>query len=102
MFKQLTRTTSVTPAAARPNYVRFFSNSNIFYKPGLKHQKQKTHLSREEKQEQKMFDKNQATLDRMEHDSNYHGNEKKPNMEHLKEFGDNARIEQNRPDDGVY
>ncbi|EDO16772.1 hypothetical protein Kpol_526p25 [Vanderwaltozyma polyspora DSM 70294] len=67
-----------------------------------KHLKQKPILSSEERQEQNMFNKNKAILEKMEHDKLNHDNELKPDMETLKQFGDNARIEQNRPDDGVY
>lgn len=65
----------------------------------------KSHLkhdqSKDEVKEQKLFDKNQETLERMEHDSTYN-DWKKPDDEKLKKIGDDARIEQNRPDDGVY
>ncbi|CAL9734353.1 hypothetical protein MOSE0_E04060 [Monosporozyma servazzii] len=65
-------------------------------KPNLKHDQDV-----QEVEEQKKFDKNQEKLERMEHDSTYK-DLKQPNCDKLKKIGDDARIEQNRPDDGVY
>lgn len=65
-------------------------------KPNLKHDQ-----SDQEAEEQTKFDKNQEKLERMEHDSTYK-DWKQPNCDKLKKIGDDARIEQNRPDDGVY
>ncbi|EJS44276.1 fmp16p [Saccharomyces arboricola H-6] len=53
-----------------------------------------------EKKEQSLFDSNKEKLDSLEHGKST--NFKQPGMEDLKKKGDDARIEQNRPDDGVY
>lgn len=53
-----------------------------------------------EKKEQGLFDSNKEKLDTLEHGKN--PDYKQPGMEDLKKKGDDARIEQNRPDDGVY
>ncbi|CAH1829062.1 unnamed protein product [Saccharomyces cerevisiae] len=53
-----------------------------------------------EKKEQGLFDSNKKRLDTLEHGKN--PDYKQPGMEDLKKKGDDARIEQNRPDDGVY
>ncbi|CAI4931106.1 CGH_3_HP_G0032970.mRNA.1.CDS.1 [Saccharomyces cerevisiae] len=53
-----------------------------------------------EKKEQGLFDSNKKRLDTLEHGKNPYY--KQPGMEDLKKKGDDARIEQNRPDDGVY
>lgn len=53
-----------------------------------------------EKKEQGLFDTNKKRLDTLEHGKN--PDYKQPGMEDLKKKGDDARIEQNRPDDGVY
>ncbi|CAI4058046.1 hypothetical protein SKDZ_04G2940 [Saccharomyces kudriavzevii ZP591] len=53
-----------------------------------------------EKKEQSLFDSNKKKLNSLEHDKN--PDYKQPGMEDLQKKGDDARIEQNRPDDGVY
>ncbi|CAI4055230.1 hypothetical protein N7582_000277 [Saccharomyces uvarum] len=53
-----------------------------------------------EQKEQHLFDDNKKKLDNLEHGKN--PDFKQPGMEDLKKKGDDARIEQNRPDDGVY
>ncbi|CCE63066.1 hypothetical protein TPHA_0D04320 [Tetrapisispora phaffii CBS 4417] len=64
---------------------------------------QKMHQSKDEKKEMKVFHKNQKTLEKMESKKKRcHVGEKKPDMETLKKFGEDARVAQNRPDDGVY
>ncbi|CAI4037955.1 hypothetical protein SMKI_04G2920 [Saccharomyces mikatae IFO 1815] len=63
--------------------------------PHLKNNQDET-----EKKEQGLFDSNKKKLDSLEHGKN--PNFKQPGMEDLKKKGDDARIEQNRPDDGVY
>lgn len=79
------------------------TSSNSTWKSSISHNKShlKPDQSVEETKEQKLFDKNQDFLDRMEHDPSFN-DWKKPNDEKLKKIGDDARIEQNRPDDGVY
>lgn len=62
---------------------------------------QKHNLSPEEKKEQKLFDDNKAKLDKLEHEKSYDGTERE-SCEELKKKGDDAQIEQNRADDGVY
>ena len=59
------------------------------------------HPDRQDIKEQKMFDENQAKLEKLEHDKNYK-NFTKDSIKNLQKRGDDARIEQNRPDDGVY
>ncbi|CCF57253.1 hypothetical protein KAFR_0C02600 [Kazachstania africana CBS 2517] len=61
----------------------------------------KEHQNAEEMKEQQLFDKNKENLEKMESDYKY-SDFQKPTMEELKKKGDDARIEQNRPDDGVY
>lgn len=51
--------------------------------------------------EQKEFDENKEKLEKLEH-GDKNTDFKKPSMEELQKRGDDARIEQNRPDDGVY
>ncbi|QLQ79572.1 hypothetical protein HG537_0C02190 [Torulaspora globosa] len=62
---------------------------------------QKTNLSPEERNEQKLFDENKARLEKLEQAKIYDGSQRET-CEELKKKGDDARIEQNRPDDGVY
>lgn len=62
---------------------------------------QKSNLSPEEQREQKLFDENKARLEKLEHAKIYDGSQRE-SCEELKKKGDDARIEQNRPDDGVY
>ena len=79
------------------------SNPNSKWKSSISQNKSnlKHDQSIEETNEQNLFDKNQDLLERMEHDSTFN-DWKKPDDEKLKKIGDDARIEQNRPDDGVY
>lgn len=72
------------------------SLNNSSNKDKLKHNQNK-----EEEREQKLFDKNQERLEKLEHDEDYKDYQQ-PSQEELKIKGDKARIEQNRPDDGVY
>lgn len=65
-----------------------------FY-PHLKHDQDAA-----EQKEQNLFNDNKKKLDNLEHGKN--PDFKQPGMEDLKKKGDDARIEQNRPDDGVY
>lgn len=74
--------------------LRAFSSS-----PMVKSPHRKAHLSPEEEKEQKLFDRNKAKLDKLEHNE---GSSKRDSKAKLKKRGDDARIEQNRPDDGVY
>jgi len=58
------------------------------------------HPNPEDVKEQKKFDANKKKLEKLEHGG--HSGIKKPSMEKLQQKGEDARIEQNRPDDGVY
>lgn len=97
MLTQTLRTTSkLIPSKVS---VRAFTAASI-----PKFPQRKQHLSSEEQKEQKLFDDNKAKLDKMEHE---HGegaaaDANRKSCEELKKIGDDARIEQNRPDDGVY
>lgn len=66
----------------------------------LKENHKMKHPDAEDIKEQKEFDLNKKKLEKLEHGD--HSNIMKPSMEKLQEEGENARIEQNRPDDGVY
>ena len=61
----------------------------------------KEHQNAEEQKEQKLFDQNKSKLDNLEHE---HGvkNTDTESCEELKKKGEDAQVEQNRPDDGVY
>ncbi|CCD22524.1 Fmp16p NDAI_0A03670 [Naumovozyma dairenensis CBS 421] len=54
-----------------------------------------------ETKEQNVFDTNKKKLERMEHDKTY-TEFKQDDCDVLRKKGDDARIEQNRPDDGNY
>ncbi|SMN21906.1 similar to Saccharomyces cerevisiae YDR070C FMP16 Putative protein of unknown function [Maudiozyma saulgeensis] len=58
------------------------------------------HPDAEDVKEQRKFDANKKKLEKLEHGG--HSGIMKPSMEKLQQKGENARIEQNRPDDGVY
>ncbi|CCK69943.1 Fmp16p KNAG_0D01920 [Huiozyma naganishii CBS 8797] len=92
MLRQVTR--PVGPLLTR----RAFSSS---FAPRNHHDKLKSDQSTEEKKEQKLFDKNKARLEKLETGKGPRGF-KRPSEKALQEKGENARIEQNRPDDGVY
>ncbi|QLG71102.1 hypothetical protein HG535_0B01400 [Zygotorulaspora mrakii] len=74
--------------------LRAFGSSPCAGFPG-----RKVHQDAAEQKEQKLFDKNKAKLEKMEH---HEGSDKRDSRSKLKKRGDDARIEQNRPDDGVY
>ncbi|KAL3233684.1 hypothetical protein RNJ44_03724 [Nakaseomyces bracarensis] len=78
----------ITPVVSRLAGVRLYTKDHL-----------KKDQDQYEKQEQKMFDKNKKDLEQFEH-----GNKKSRDYkaEDLQEKGENARVEQNRPDDGVY
>ncbi|GAV55648.1 hypothetical protein ZYGR_0AY00400 [Zygosaccharomyces rouxii] len=63
----------------------------------------KENLTGSEQKEQKDFDENQARLEEMEHS---HGKDvdytHQRSEAELRKTGEDAQIEQNRPDDGVY
>lgn len=61
----------------------------------------KANQNAEEKKEQSLFDQNQAKLDKLEHENGTKDADR-GSCEELKKKGDDAQIEQNRPDDGVY
>lgn len=76
--------------------VRTFSAATMARFPHLK-----DHQTQEEKKEQKLFDENKAKLDKLEHEKNGKDTNRE-SCDELKKKGDDAQIEQNRPDDGVY
>ncbi|CCH58654.1 hypothetical protein TBLA_0A08650 [Henningerozyma blattae CBS 6284] len=79
---------------------------NIYTTAKLFQAQLKKHLSQTERQDQSLFKRNKKLLEDMEFHSHKKRFTKKagmrPSMEELKKMGDDARIEQNRPDDGVY
>lgn len=95
MLTQTLRTTSrLIPSNVS---VRAFTAATI-----PKFPQRKQNLNAEEQKEQKLFDDNKAKLDKMEHHTEDGADANRKSCEELKKIGDDARIEQNRPDDGVY
>lgn len=82
--------------SVRFNVCRNLSTTTIL----LKENHKMKHPDAEDIKEQKEFDLNKKKLENLEHGG--HSNIMKPSMEKLQQEGENARIEQNRPDDGVY
>lgn len=82
--------------SARFGAVRNLSTTIIM----LRENHKMKHPDAENIKEQKEFDLNKKKLENLEHGG--HSNVMKPSMEKLQQEGENARIEQNRPDDGVY
>lgn len=94
-------------------FKRLFSSTTRALEPHLK-----KNLSKLELQQQKLYKRNQTRLESMESSNKEASNGmffnstnsmkhkvcsyKRPSMTRLKKIGDDARIEQNRPDDGVY
>ncbi|SJM87301.1 related to protein FMP16, mitochondrial [Zygosaccharomyces bailii] len=62
----------------------------------------KAHLSDAEQKEQNIFDANKAKLESMEHDKANKSDAHVQSCDELRKVGEDAQIEQNRPDDGVY
>lgn len=75
---------------------RGFSSASVARFP---HRKE--HQSPEEQKEQSLFDQNKRRLDKLEHEKGTEGADRE-SCDELRKKGDNAQIEQNRPDDGVY
>lgn len=94
MLRQVIANTRVS--VRQPECARFLSTTRqLFTKDHLKKDQNAT-----EKAEQKMFDENQKDLEQLEHGKSTKSHNYK--CDDLREKGENARIEQNRPDDGVY
>lgn len=64
----------------------------------------KKNLNAAEQKEQNLFNKNKEKLERLESDATKDREDdiSHPSSEVLQEKGEEARVEQNRPDDGVY
>lgn len=93
----LTPVFRVSPSLlSKTTSVRAFSIATVARFPHQKH-----NLSPDEQREQKLFDENKARLEKLEHDKIYESCGKE-SFEELKKKGEDAPIEQNRPDDGVY
>lgn len=92
MFRQVITSSRV---GSKPVATRLAMSARLYSKQNLKGNQDKA-----EKAEQKMFDNNQKDLEQFEQGKG----KKRPDYscEDLRVKGENARIEQNRPDDGVY
>lgn len=62
----------------------------------------KDHQSPSEQKEQSSFDENQAKLEQMEHSRRLNADYNQRTESELRKTSDDAQVEQNRPDDGVY
>ncbi|CCC68510.1 hypothetical protein NCAS_0B04260 [Naumovozyma castellii] len=100
MFKLVARSTSsITARSASTQRLALVQSVCSVRNINTSHRK--PNQDAEEAKEQKLFDKNKKRLDKMEHDKTYQ-EVKQPDCDVLRKRGDDARIEQNRPDDGNY
>lgn len=93
MLRQVISTSRNQPV--KPVVTRLAMSARFYSKDHLKKKQDAT-----EKAEQKMFDKNKKELEQFEHGKGKKSHDYR--NQDLREKGENARIEQNRPDDGVY